>query len=123
MDALSEFTILACYCIYFSDTPSEYAHMFMNVSRAHQTDENTNEQITEAALIAIKLMQPNWKNKKVPSTKPVDVKAFLEESEQAEYEYKNVEWDGGQLWARLSQEKIKKLRQQIASAYSQKNKL
>ena len=60
---LNKFTVLACYCIYFSKSASEYSHMFANVSRAHRTDENIDE-IAKAATIAIKVMQPDWEKNK-----------------------------------------------------------
>jgi hypothetical protein len=112
---LSKFTVLACYCIYFSDSAQEYSHMFMNVAKTYRTDLDTDEQIIDASVTALKLMQPNWKPKGL-SPVVVDkelIKKLKNDLRQAEDDYKNAEWAGGQLYMKICKDKIEKLRKQI----------
>jgi len=43
---LNKFTVLACYCIYFSKTRVDYARMFFNVARANNTKNCTDEHLS-----------------------------------------------------------------------------
>lgn len=115
---MNKFTILACYCIYFSDSALKYAHMFMKVSEVYRIDEDTNDQIAEAAGVAIKLMQPVWNNKAHPSIsrEAVNVSALEKELRLAEEEYKSAELRGGQLYMKINKEKIERLRKRIGNA-------
>ena len=60
---LNKFTVLACYCIYFSKTRIDYAHMFFNVARANNTENCTDEHIAQAGAYAIKFMKADWNEK------------------------------------------------------------
>lgn len=120
---LSKFTILACYCIYFSDSNSKYKRMFDNISRLYRTDNDTHEQIAEAACFAIELMQPvcgdgrTYLPVSLISYRTTDITTLQKKLKQIEDNYKNAEWGKCDLCMQINKEKIEKLRKQIGDAH------
>ncbi|KKK73762.1 hypothetical protein LCGC14_2890550 [marine sediment metagenome] len=78
----SKFTVLACYCIYFSKSQREYEDMLGVVCKGERTDLDINEQIDEASKVAQILMQPYWAHKRKRPYIIDDIKRLNKKFEQ-----------------------------------------
>ena len=120
---LNKFTVLACYCIYFSKTKVDYAHMFFNVARANNTENYTDGHIAQAGADAIEFMKVNWNKKKEEKYKlsSADKKQLSVLNMQltlAKNAHSRSHLDGGELLRDVREKEIRKIQNQIKNIES-----
>ncbi len=125
---LNKFTVLACYCIYFSKTRVDYARMFFNVARANNTKNCTDEHIAQAGTDAIKFMKADWNKKKKENYGKLsytDVEQLVVLNKQlvfAKNAYKRSHLDGGELVRDFREKEVRKIERHIESIISKMEK-